>query len=288
MAGTGSRREVLPDSSANADAEVVKGFGDEWSRFDHSTMSPEELNEMWENYFHLFPWNRLPADAMGFDLGCGSGRWARLVAPRVGRLHLIDPSAEALEVAKRNLADAGNCDFHLAAVDQLPIPENSADFGYSLGVLHHIPDTVAGLRACVSRLKPGAPFLLYLYYSFDNRPWWYRGIWKASDILRRTVSVQPLALRHFLSEILAVTIYWPLSRLSRLGEALNLDVSNWPLSWYRNRSFYVLRTDALDRFGTRLEKRFSQAEIRQMMTQAGLIDIRFSDRSFWTAVGFRA
>jgi 2-polyprenyl-3-methyl-5-hydroxy-6-metoxy-1,4-benzoquinol methylase len=43
------------------------------------------------------------------------------------------------------------------------------DFGYSLGVLHHIPDAQKALSDCVKKLKLGAPFLVYLYYSFDNR-----------------------------------------------------------------------------------------------------------------------
>ena len=45
----------------------------------------------------------------------------------------------------------------------MKIKENSMDFGYSLGVLHHIPDTKEALQKCVSKLKPGAPFLVYLY-----------------------------------------------------------------------------------------------------------------------------
>ena len=42
----------------------------------------------------------------------------------------------------------------------------------------------------------------------------------------------------------------------------------------------------LDRFGTRLEQRFSKPQIEQMMTAAGLIDIRFSDGlPYWVACG---
>ena len=48
-----------------------------------------------------------------------------------------------------------------------------------------------------------------------------------------------------------------------------------------------MRTDALDRFGTKLEKRFTKIEIEQMMTNAGLERITFSTRSFWTALGFK-
>src|SRR5690606_41790929 len=66
-------------------------------------------------YFSIFPWSQLPSNAVGFDLGCGSGRWAKLVAPKVGTLHLIDPSS-ALTVAKRNLLQMNNCVFHQSGV----------------------------------------------------------------------------------------------------------------------------------------------------------------------------
>jgi SAM-dependent methyltransferase len=272
----------------NIDLEVVEGFGDEWSRLDQSRLAEEDQREIFNSYFGIFPWQKLPKDATGFDLGCGSGRWAKLVAPRVGQLICIDPSSAALEVAKNNLAGCQNCQFHLASVDSIPLADESADFGYSLGVLHHIPDTELGIKSCVSKLKKGAPFLLYLYYKFDNKPWWFRLVWKASEIGRLLISRFPYFLRYFISQVIALTIYLPLARFSFFLEKLGLDVDAIPLSFYRNRSFYVMRTDALDRFGTKLEKRFTKTEISQMMERAGLENLVFSDRApYWCAVGYR-
>ena len=132
--------------SRNIDAAVVDGFGDEWSRFDQSELSDSEARRLFEEYFDIFPWHELPPGAVGLDLGCGSGRWARLVAPRVGRLLCFDASSAAVDVAKRNLAGAPNAEVAVAGIDELPVPDDSADFAYSLGVLHHIPDTAAALR----------------------------------------------------------------------------------------------------------------------------------------------
>jgi ubiquinone/menaquinone biosynthesis C-methylase UbiE len=270
----------------NVDEKVVAGFGDEWSRFDQSELSAEEHAAMFDNYFNIFPWNNLPENAVGFDLGCGSGRWAKMVAPRVGKLHLIDPS-NALEVARRNLKDADNCEFHLATVEEIPVENDSQDFGYSLGVLHHIPDTEAGLQACVDKLKAGAPFLLYLYYRFDNRPAWFRALWKMSDVVRRGVSRMPHSLRFVTSQVLAAGVYFPLARTAKVLEKSGANVERFPLSQYRNNSFYTMRTDALDRFGTSLEKRFTKDEIKTMMENCDLEHITFSETSFWTAVGYK-
>ena len=273
--------------TANIDNEVVAGFGDEWSRFDQTALTEEELGRMFDNYFNIFPWDKLPKNAVGFDLGCGSGRWAKLVAPRVGKLFLFDPSKDALAVAKRNLAGAENVEFAQAGADNIPLDDASCDFGYSLGVLHHIPDTEAGMRACVAKLKPGAPFLVYLYYSFDNRPAWFRLIWRMSNAIRAAVCRMPHGPRYVFSQIFALLIYLPLARTALLLEKLGMNVESFPLSQYRHNSFYVMRNDALDRFGTRLEQRFSKAEIKAMMERCGLENIAFSTTSFWTAVGFK-
>ena len=268
--------------------ETVRGFGDEWERFDQTALSDDERSQIFADYFRIFPWDTLPNDATGFDLGCGSGRWAQLVAPRVGLLHCIDPSS-AINVARRNLARFDNVVFHQQSVATIPLADGTMDFGYSLGVLHHIPDTAAAMRNCVNKLKPGAPFLVYLYYAFDNRPLWYRILWKSSEIVRAVVSRLPHILRYGVSQILALSIYWPLARLSKLGDRLGLATQGWPLHFYRDLSFYTMRTDALDRFGTRLEQRFARTEIESMMRRAGLQNIEFSPGTpYWCAVGTKA
>ena len=284
-----STSESRTAAGANIDVATVEGFGDEWRRYDQSELPESELHEIFEQYFAVFPWHDLPDAPAGFDLGCGSGRWARLVAPRVGTLHCVDASVEALGVARGTLAAQPNCEFHAASVDALPFAEGSMDFGYSLGVLHHVPDTAAALRSAVRPLKPGAPFLVYLYYAFDNQPAWYRGVWRATDLVRRAVSRSPSRVKAAVTTAIAAVVYLPLARLARLAGAAGLDVQRLPLSFYRDRSFYPMRTDAFDRFSTRLEQRFTAAEIRSMMEAAGLTDIVFSDGPpYWCAVGRRA
>ena len=278
----------MPDikEPPNIDQKVVEDFGVEWATFDQSEVPHHELRKLFDSYFKVFPVESFSENSTGFDLGCGSGRWTKLVASRCGKLHCIDPSAKALSVAQRNLRDKTNCVFHLAGVENIPLDDDSMDFGYSLGVLHHVPDTQAAIRSCVAKLKPGAPLLLYLYYAFDNKPLWFKTVWKASDHLRRLISKSPHAVKYALSQFIAVTVYWPLSRFSALMEKMGKNVENIPLSAYRDKSFYTLRTDALDRFGTRLEKRFTRDEIRDMMEKAGLENIRFSDEvPYWCAVG---
>jgi SAM-dependent methyltransferase len=271
----------------NLDSRTVASFGDEWSRFDQRAMPEHEAHKVFEEYFAIFSWNDLPKKAVGFDMGCGSGRWARWVAPKVGHLHCIDPS-DAIYVAMANLDNYDNVTFHQTSVDSECLPLASQDFGYSLGVLHHVPDTAAAIRSCVNLLKPGAPLLLYLYYAFDNRSWWFRALWGCSDLGRRLICKLPPWLKHAVTNVIALLVYFPLATSSRILEKLGCDVGDIPLSYYRKHSFYTMRTDARDRFGTPLEHRFTREQIKKMMEGAGLTNICFSESApFWCAVGVK-
>ncbi len=264
----------------------MRGFGEEWNAYNQATLDPDEQRQLFNDYFAIFPFHHLRADAEGFDLGCGSGRWAALMRERVGKLHCIDPSEKALAVARSLIQDANNVEFHLADASSIPLPDESQDFGYSLGVLHHVPDTARALADCVRKIKPGAPFLVYLYYRFDNRPFWFRHLWRTSDLGRRLISRLPFAARRTVTEAIAAIIYWPLARLSGFAARRGYNVSAFPLSSYGDKSYYTMRTDALDRFGTRLEQRFTREEISRMMVKAGLGDIRFHAAApFWVACG---
>lgn len=269
----------------NIDKKTVEDFGEEWNKYNQSSIPDEELKKSWNQYFDMFSFEELSNDSEGFDMGCGSGRWAKFVANKVHLLNCIDPSEKALNVAKRNLSNFSNIRYFNASVNDNILKENSQDFGYCLGVLHHIPDTLEGIKACAKLLKKDAPFLLYLYYNFENRSFFFKLIWRLSDFIRKIISSLSPKTKIFITSIIAYLIYYPLARFVFISEKLGIDVSNLPLSDYRNKSFYFMKTDALDRFGTRLEKRFSKDEIKRMLQEAGFRDIRFSkNMPFWVSI----
>lgn len=271
----------------NIDNKTVDSFGDEWTRFDQSKMTDKEVYKAFEEYFAVFPWDMLSRSSEGFDMGCGSGRWAKHVAPKVGKLNCVDPSS-AIEIAKKQLYQHNNIAFYRDSIDSINIKKGTQDFGYSLGVLHHVPDTETAIKSCVELLKPGAPLLLYLYYSFDGRPLWFKLLWKISDLFRRIIFRMPPSLKNLITDIIAIFIYFPLAKISLLFSKLGFSVNDFPLSFYKDHSFYTMRTDSRDRFGTPLEQRFTKDEIHKMMQNAGLQNILFSNQApYWCAVGYK-
>ena len=67
----------------NKDERVIEEFGDEWKKFNYSNLNNSKLKENFEQYFSIFPWQTISKDSIGFDMGCGTGRWAQFVAPKV-------------------------------------------------------------------------------------------------------------------------------------------------------------------------------------------------------------
>ncbi len=274
--------------NSQIESRTISSFGEEWTRYDQKKLSREELQNIFNDYFDIFPKELLNKESVGFDMGCGSGRWAKLISPKVKLLNCIEPS-NAIEIAKKNI-HTNNVIFIKKSVFDNFLPSNSQDFGYSLGVLHHVKDTQAALNKCVNCLKPGSPFLIYLYYKFDGAPNYYFYLWKVSDIARKIISLLPNKLRNLITEIIAFGVYLPLARISYLISLVNKKfIKYFPLSYYSGKSLYTMRTDARDRLGTPYESRFSKNEIKKMMQDAGLINIKFSNKKpYWHAIGFKS
>lgn len=267
--------------------KVIQDFGDEWARFPQDHIQPE-LRNVYIDYFSIVPKEKISRKSVCLDVGCGSGRWSKFVAPKVKKIFCLDPSINALNVAKRNLSEYSNCTFLNNSADSINLEDNSIDFAYSLGVLHHVDNTEECLKEIFNKLKPGSPFLIYLYYRFDNRSFIYRSIWKLSDIVRKIISVMPFRVKKVVTDLLALLLYLPLARASYLLELIKINSKWLPLSYYKDKSFYTMRTDSLDRFGTSLEKRYTKNEIKNLLSTSGFEKICFSEkRPYWVALSYK-
>jgi ubiquinone/menaquinone biosynthesis C-methylase UbiE len=116
----------------------------------------------------------LPEHAVAVEIGCGIGRLARALAPRVARVYAGDLSAEMLARAKEFCRDRHNVELLKIDGSLAGIPSASADFVYSHLVFQHVPRRkfIRGyLREAQRVLKPGGVFRA----NVDGRArQWYR------------------------------------------------------------------------------------------------------------------
>lgn len=265
---------------------IIEDFGSEWEKFDYLEDEHSEfIINQFARYLNPVPTNSLsPETTIAADFGAGSGRWTKELLKRVKLVHAVEPSDGAFKTLSNAFKNNRKVVLHQSTIQELNLKTNYLDFAMSLGVLHHIEQTQFVLNKIFTHLKPGGTFLGYLYYNFENRPFIYQIIWKLSNLLRNGISRLPTKVKVPIAELIALGTYWPLARLSLVITKFGLSISNLPLHQYAQESLYVMRNDALDRFGTRLEKRFSKVEITEMLLIAGAnpASIHFSpDEPFW-------
>jgi SAM-dependent methyltransferase len=273
------------EEDSNADTETIRSFGEEWQKF--KSFSRPEIEKIGDDYFDILPRDFDMEHASVLDAGCGTGRWALYLAPRVRNIECIDPS-DAVYSASDLLKDLPNVRVIKTDIDHIPFSDHSFDLVYSLGVLHHIPDTFGAMKKCVEKVKRGGYFIVYLYYNLDNRGLIFRTLFHVTNTVRKGISKLPAALKRIVCDMIAATVYFPLSRLSAVLRKTGgkKAAKKIPLSYYSDKSFWIMRNDALDRFGTPLEQRFSRKEIVEMMERCGLKDIFVSDKEpYWHAIG---
>lgn len=267
----------------------MDSFGSEWKRF--SWFSDSAIEIAGGEYFDIVPKDLLATVGHALDAGCGSGRWSRFLSSRVGFVESIDPSEAVFGASELN-RDRPNVRVTRASLDNIPFADGAFDFAICLGVIHHLPDPALALRRLVQKVKPGGHALVYVYYNLDQRGRAYRALFRVADLLRRLVSPLPAPFKSWVCDLLAFSIYLPLIALSRVPRLVGRrggTANEFPLAYYQNKSLQDIRTDALDRFGTAVERRFSREEFMAMMEAAGLVDITVSQHApFWHALGRRA
>lgn len=276
---------IFSTNVENIDAKVVEGFGEEWLKFNN--FDEKTINTISAEYFDIINEKIINKNTYAIDIGCGTGRFTKFLSKDAGFIECVDPS-DAIYAADILLADTPNVRLTKASTESLPFDDETFDFAMSIGVLHHIPDTQKAMKDCVRKVKQGGYFYCYLYYNLDNRSWLYRAIFQASNLMRLVISKLPRGIKKIICDILAVIVYMPLVLLVKFFVAIGLRsiARKIPLAAYENKSFFVIRNDSLDRFGTKLEQRFSKKEVIEMMENCGLKDIVVSPNTpYYHAIG---
>jgi ubiquinone/menaquinone biosynthesis C-methylase UbiE len=276
----------VSESDQNVDIKTIESFGNEWNAF--SSFDENEIQRIGNEYFDIVTNKHIDKTSTVLDVGCGTGRWSRYIAQHVKHIEAIDPSSAIFNAVDFNHS-IQNIRFSQAGVDCIPFENNSFDLVFSLGVLHHIPDTQRAMQACVEKVKLNGYFLVYLYYNFDNRGIAYKLLFQCSNLLRRGICKLPFSLKRFVCSSIGLLVYWPFARIGTVLKKM-LPKANFykklPLYYYHDKSLHIMKNDSLDRFGTPLEQRFTKAQITNMMEKCGLDEIVFSDSTpYWHAIG---
>ena len=99
------------------------------------------------------------------DIGCGEGRFCRMLTKRGAKVIGIDPTKELIVEAQRLQPDAT---FHEAKAEKLPLEDASMDLVVSYLSLLDIPDYRAAIAEMKRVLKPGGRVVVANHNGFST------------------------------------------------------------------------------------------------------------------------
>jgi SAM-dependent methyltransferase len=112
---------------------------------------------------------RVPAGAVLYDIGCGTGYWVDAYL----QSGVAKDRIRCVDLAPANIADlqARGIDARVGNVLDLDIPDASSDLTVSLGVIHHTDDPFRAFTELVRITRPGGLIYLNVYNRFH--PYYY-------------------------------------------------------------------------------------------------------------------
>ena len=201
-------------------------------------------------------------DKLVLDAGCGAGRFAEVLARYGANVVGVDMS-DAVNSARDNLKGYPNVQIVRADIMDLPFADGTFDYIFSIGVLHHTPNTEQAFKVLPRFLKKGGELAVWVYSNEGIIRKVYNRI---SEFYRLFSTNLPLKVLYVLCYG-AIPLYY-LKKIPVLGKILMVLL---PSSIHSGWRWMIL--DTFDWYSPRYQWKHTYREVEQWFKHMGMVDI---------------
>lgn len=266
------------------DTQAVYGFL--WAKLNNGKPQRWHYNNMQETISEP-----IVRGKRGIDIGSGCGYDTLIMAKSNPAVKIISLEiSEGAFKTRKLTCGLGNVWVVRGSALNIPISDNTLDFAYSFGVLHHTTDPERGIKEIARVIKKDSPVYLYVYEDHSENRIKYLAL-KLVKVLRViTTNIPPrvLYIISFLASPFIMVFFAFPHRLFRRFKATQTLSENMPFNFGTN--LFSLAGDLYDRFGAPIEYRFSRQEIFNLLKRNGFVKIsiaRMKSTAGWVAWGHK-
>ena len=256
--------------SSDLSAGSPDRFGYEWGEY-------AEMRPDYEEQFRRWTPSMRPEDWRGLrflDAGCGMGRnsyWP--MSYGAASCLSVDVDPRSLASAQQTLEPFPTAEVAEGSIYDIP-PSAEFDIAFSIGVIHHLEQPEAAIKALAGAVKPGGRVLIWVYGLENNR--WIVSI--VSPLRRRVLARLPIGFLHHLSIYPTVLLWlWLRVQPGRIAYMRLL----------RGFGFRHLRSIVFDQLLPKIAHYWTCDDVEALMQGAGLrnVEVTWVNEMSWAVAG---
>lgn len=201
------------------------------------------------------------------ELGCGNGSLlCHLPKWRPQYIEGVD-LGDSISSCKKNINQTGFQGFKITQADLIDFESDGFDLVYSIGVLHHLKEPLAGFKAVLRNTKPGGKFHCWVYAEEGNGV-----IIRFVDPIRKIASKLPWwVTKYMIATTLVVPFYIYAHLVSQSKIFKKLPLYEYS-RWISNREFGFFRHVAFDQLVTPQTVYISRETIETWLRESEDVD----------------
>ncbi len=271
----------------------ASSFGTQWKTFAKAQLDVDKNLESSIRFKSEIGWSADEiSNSLVLEVGCGAGRFVDVVSKLGAKLVVGVDISDAVDAAYTNLGNRHNVFIIQADIYNMPFRDQTFNFVYSIGVIHHTPEPKVAFDNMLLPLKNKGKIGLSVYeISLYDRPnrnslkiatkdlLWSLNLWRCEFFRTITTRIPYIAMVVYCKTFVPILHYINKIPLLRFIRYI------FPSTCYRSLPVAWSMLDTMDTYSTKIVHQYRAKDIFQWFLVNGLKRIiLMNSRAGWVSI----